>query len=473
MARPSIGVLCVKGAMPLYERFGGVVTDAVRKPEDVRKLDALVIPPGNIVESWSLSPAMVRELRRFAEEGGVIVGVCSGLQLLSGSIDTGVRKLSGLGMLKVEFSRLVCLDWASIRIVSSTIVTRGFAGRWVRGLHIHTYGPVRWVSKPFMVSRVPKHNYFASAVEIPSGFCNGVGNVVGYLPHLILDLYPEMRDRFLEELGAKDVDEVLRRNEKLVRELSSELGFVNGTRVPTRRGVALGKVLAVVSGSTGEGKTFITTGLAGLARIKGFRVGVAKLGGDIRDLHPAMYIARISLDPAMGIAIRGRRYVYGWRSWRRSIASMVLKHDLLLVEGVMGLLTGSFRSCGCETPCSTLELLKCSKMPSLLVVSCGSGGIEDAVERAKLYVGIMREHGIPIVGIVLNEFYGDERDEEIARRKLDPIDVFFVRRAPLSRASVPEVDLDIDEFSRAALEAASRYIDLDRILERVPSWIPV
>jgi len=45
-------------------------------------------------------------------------------------------------------------------------------------------------------------------------------------------------------------------------------------------------MLMIASTGSGSGKTFISTGLAGALRKKGIKVGILKVGPDIRDIVP-------------------------------------------------------------------------------------------------------------------------------------------------------------------------------------------
>jgi hypothetical protein len=94
MAR--IGILKVRGAMPHYEELPFNIY--VDESGMIRDLDALIIPPGTLVESRVLERYgwLSREVWDFVERGGIVVGVCSGVQFLSKSINLNVRGLPWL-----------------------------------------------------------------------------------------------------------------------------------------------------------------------------------------------------------------------------------------------------------------------------------------------------------------------------------------------------------------------------------------
>ncbi len=467
-----IGLLYVRGSLPLYESFGYLPTDLVREPRDLERPDMLIIPPGNIVETNSVDSGLAKAVQRFADNGGLVLGICSGLQLLAREVDTGLRRVEGLKLIDVTMRRLIALDWAEIEITESTWLTRGLVGKRLRGLHIHTYGLAEGSAKPFLMSYLPRHNYFAGPIAIPSGFIGKGDNVLGMLPHFLLDLYPELRENVLRELGVSNESSIVERNRELRKALRRELGVNSGVTVDTRQFPRCKKVLAVVSGETGEGKTFVVTGLAGALRKLGYNVTVAKLGSDLRDLHPALYLIKQSISPCMGIALRGRRAVYGWISWQRAFTLLLKNADILIVESVMGLLTGYSKRCGCRSPCSTLEFLECSRIPALLVLSCSRGGFEDAVERALLYISILRQRNLDVVAVVFNNFYGDEIDRQyVVKRLVNHCgNIYTIPSVDLGPASIPETDLDLHQYSFSALAAISKSIPIDKLIEEIPCY---
>ena len=472
----EVGLLCVPGSMPLYEGFGGLPTKAVSKPEDLEGVDLLIIPPGNIVESGGLGGGLGEAIVEFAEDGGLVLGVCSGLQTLAEEVDTGLRRVEGLGLLRVRASRLIGLDPAEVRVVGRSWLTKGLEGRVLKGIHIHTYGRLEGADRRVLESRLPRHNYFSGPVTIPSGFVSSGGNVVGVLPHKLLDLNPEVRENVLNELGVRDERALLERNRELVRRLRSELGVGTGVKVGSTRlkePRPKPKAFAVVSCLTGEGKTFVTAGLAGLARSAGLEVRVAKLGSDLRDLHPALYLIKEGVDESQSILIGTSRGALGQTRWADSLRRLGEGADLVIVEGVMGVLTGSCRSCGCGAPCSTLEFLKCSGLPAVLVVSCGRGGVEDAAFRANAYARLLIGEGVRLLAVIINEVYGGAAEERYLRNALSGLGVpaYLVRMAAVGRHSTPEVDLDLHRYALEALRAVGEGVGasgLERMLGRAP-----
>src|SRR5687767_1827701 len=160
--------------------------------------DAAIVPGGfsygDYVRAGAiarLSPA-VRELRRFAEEGGPVLGSCNGFQILceAGLLPGALTRNTGL-----EFR----CDWVGMRIESDeTPFTRGLRGEIVRMPIAHGEGC--WVADRETVERVegeglvvfryadergeatPEANPNGSMNNI-AGLRNEAGNVVGLMPH--------------------------------------------------------------------------------------------------------------------------------------------------------------------------------------------------------------------------------------------------------------------------------------------------
>ena len=103
----EIGILDIRGSLPLFEDFGNLPTKIITEDnyKEIKDLDALIIPGGSLVESKSLDEGLRREITDF---DGYIIGICSGFQILAKKVDIG-RKSSvpiireGLGLLDVSF----------------------------------------------------------------------------------------------------------------------------------------------------------------------------------------------------------------------------------------------------------------------------------------------------------------------------------------------------------------------------------
>jgi phosphoribosylformylglycinamidine synthase I len=195
---------------------------------DLAAFDAAIVPGGfsygDYVRAGAiarLSPAM-RELRRFADEGGAVLGSCNGFQILceAGLLPGALTRNVGL-----EFR----CDWVRMRVESdATPFTRGLLGEALRMPIAHGEGC--WVADPVTLERVEGEGLVvfryvneaggpATGEADPNGSVNNIaglrneaGNVVGLMPH------PE---RCAEEvLGGTDGLKVL---ESLVRSVGKRV----------------------------------------------------------------------------------------------------------------------------------------------------------------------------------------------------------------------------------------------------------
>jgi phosphoribosylformylglycinamidine synthase len=187
--------------------------------EDARLagFDAAIVPGGFAYGDYvragaiaRLSPA-VKELRRFAEAGGPVLGSCNGFQILceAGLLPGALTRNVGL-----EFR----CDWVRMRVESdATPFTRGLRGEILRMPIAHGEGC--WTADEATVERVereglvvfryvdergaatPQGNPNGSLHNI-AGLRNEAGNVVGLMPH------PERCSE--EVLGGTDGLRVLR-----------------------------------------------------------------------------------------------------------------------------------------------------------------------------------------------------------------------------------------------------------------------
>jgi len=165
---------------------------------DLCGFDAAIVPGGFAYGDYvragaiaRLSPA-VKELRRFAAEGGPVLGSCNGFQILceAGLLPGALTRNTGL-----EFR----CDWIRMRIESDeTPFTQGLRGDLVRMPIAHGEGC--WVADEATVERVEREGLVvfryvddrgAATFEAdPNGSMNNIaglrneaGNVVGLMPH--------------------------------------------------------------------------------------------------------------------------------------------------------------------------------------------------------------------------------------------------------------------------------------------------
>lgn len=105
---PRVGVLALQGDVREHERTLerlGADFVAVKSPEDLEGLDAIVLPGGESTTIGKLASrfGLVEPLRRRIDEGMPAFGTCAGLILLSAAVTEGSQPL--LGVLDVVVRR--------------------------------------------------------------------------------------------------------------------------------------------------------------------------------------------------------------------------------------------------------------------------------------------------------------------------------------------------------------------------------
>ena len=257
-------------------------------------LDMLIIPGGSLVESQSVNPQVTREIMKMAESGKFVLGVCSGFQVLAKETDVG--RLStipitreGLGLLDAEFKPLVCTDRVKARVVDKSFITQEI-GKEVTGFHCHTYGQIVLGNnaKPIIITHANRVNYKKNPQDLISGVANKQGNVVGVFIHGLLDHNPTITESITKSLDINpaDLEAIKQANAKLLEHIKGEVGIATNIRQQAPITQKAPKLLMVTALGSGSGKTFIVTGIAGALKKRGYKVGVIKVGGDIRDAVP-------------------------------------------------------------------------------------------------------------------------------------------------------------------------------------------
>lgn len=220
----------------------------------------------------------------------------------------------------------------------------------------------------------------------------------------------------------------------------------------------MAKGLIIAATQSGSGKTLLTTALLGALKEQGMKVASAKTGPDYIDgqVHGlATGQSAINLDPwAMS------------QSRQRSLLSQQANgHDLVLVEGVMGLFDGSASGKG-----STADLAKNLQLPVVLVVDCGSM----AQSIAALVYGFQNlRTDIDVAGVILNRVASDKHEKMLksALAKLD-IEVLGALRRN-AELDIPSRHLGLtlpEDFAKSravaalAISEVKKRLDLDGLL---------
>jgi cobyric acid synthase len=473
-----VGLAYLPGALPCFEEFGWLPTNLVRGDGLVQGknaseiLDLIIIPGGSLVESQSVTPALVKEIVKMAETDRFVLGICSGLQVLSKATDIG--RLSskpilrqGLGLLDAEFQPLVCTDRVSATVVGKSFMTSEI-GASVTGFHCHTYGKleVHHEAKPILVSHIQRANYKSDPQDLVSGVTNKKGNVVGVLMHALLDRNPSIIQSITKSLAIseKELKEMREANAKLTAEIKREVGISTNAKaqLKTEQKSRQAKVLLITATGSGSGKTFVVTGIAGALRKMGLNVGVVKVGGDIRDLVPALYLVKEPIRDYSSIRIGES----GWTPSRQALGEASQKHDFVIIEGAMNAFTGLFNE-KVARPTSTAEVALALNVPTILVVASDKEGIEGAFVNALSYANLMKQLGIKVKGVIFNKArtsYLSENMLTLIKNAFANLSIELLGMVPRieleGRGMIPEVEIRYEDFGAKAIETIEKSIDL-------------
>ena len=481
--RHRIGLVYLPGALPCFEDFGNLPTDLVREDGLVKgkpaseALDMIIIPGGSLVESQSIKETIIREIRKMADSGKFVLGICSGFQILAKETDIGRLSSTpimreGLGLLDAEFKPLICTDRVKATIVGKSFMTDEIGGE-VTGFHCHTYGKIvlHKGANPILVSHVQRVDYHSDPQDLVSGIANKEGNVVGVSIHALLDQNSLIIQGITKSLGIspEELREIRAANLKLLKDIKSEIGISTNVRSRSSR-VQKAKapaVLLITATGSGSGKTFIVTGVAGALKKRGVNVGLMKVGGDIRDSVPALYLIKEPIRNYSSIRI-GKS---GWKPFSEAVKEAEQNYDFVLIEGAMSAFTGLLNE-NVERPSSTAEVAVALGAPTIVVVGCEKEGIEGALVNTLNYVNLMKDLGVNVAGVILNKVRTSYLTDEIklfmkkAFTKHGVKLIGVVPRVELEgRGTIPEVEIRYEEFGAKAIEAAEHSIDLNMLME--------
>ncbi|MBO2452758.1 pyridoxal 5'-phosphate synthase glutaminase subunit PdxT [Actinomadura barringtoniae] len=107
---PEIGVLALQGDVRehvLALEEAGARTLAVRRPEELERVDALVIPGGESTTMWKLARAfdLLDPLRKRIEAGMPAYGSCAGMIMLADRIQDGMEGQETIGGIDMTVRR--------------------------------------------------------------------------------------------------------------------------------------------------------------------------------------------------------------------------------------------------------------------------------------------------------------------------------------------------------------------------------
>lgn len=476
-----IGLIYLPGALPCFEDFGNLPTDLVCVDAQVdgkpasQVLDMLIIPGGSLVESNSVNPKVAGEITKMAETGKFILGVCSGFQVLAKQTDVGrlstipvIRE--GLSLLDAEFKPLICTDRVKADIVDKSFLTQE-VGKQVTGFHCHTYGQIELHNgaRPVIVSHANRINYFGKPQDLISGVSNKDGNVVGVFIHGLLDNNPTITESILKSLDISSAELVAIKaaNAKLLEHIKGEVGIGTGIRQQQPHELKKLKMLMITALGSGSGKTFIVTGLAGAFKKRGYKVGVIKVGGDIRDAVPSLYLIKEPMMEYSSIKVGGS----GWMPLEEVVDKAGRDYNFLLVEGAMSAFTGLLNN-KYKRPLSTVEVAAALGVSTVLVVACNQEGLEGSLLDALNNIVALQKLGVNVTGVILNKLhstYMTKETVEMIQQAFAKVGVQLLGMVPKlnleQRGMIPEVEIRYEEFCSQAIDAIEKNLNLDLITQ--------
>ena len=473
----KIGLAYLTGAVPGFEDFGNLPTDIVKENGLVNgnpasdELDALIIPGGTLIESNDINMGLNTEIKKMAHDGKPIIGICAGFQLLSNQIDIGRKSpvpivKEGLGLIDVNFSPLITSDRVKAKVFDNSFLVKNQTED-IDGFHTHTYGKVEGDAKPLFYSQVQRMNYGdvneKGDYNIFSGACNDDGNVIGTMIHGVLDENPVLVENRLEQIDATDTDEIYSRNKDVKKFLQSEVGINTGIEIPQIKPNKRPKYLMIGSNGSDSGKTFILTGLAGAIRKRGYKVALLKVGPDVRDIIPGLYLTKGKMEDFASIKIGH----LGWCDIESTVAKLNSSdYDIVLIEGVMSVFTGLLNE---RVPYSAAEIAMSSNIPMILATGVNKGGIESAAIDIVAHANMLEKFGVSVEAVLLNKVYSDDIFDNVVPYIRNNTNVEKVLKIPKlknadMRGFIPEVEIRYELFTSYAMDLVEGNLNIDEII---------
>jgi cobyric acid synthase len=482
----NIGILEVEGVLTLYEHFGHLPTNVLKSDGTIEngkkaheELDGLIIPGGTIVESETLTPELIEEINLINDNDGFILGMCAGFQILGKKVDVGRNSpvpiiREGLGLLDVTFEPLINTNKVNADVVDdSTLFTKGLKDKTVTGFHCHTYGKIESNDKNVMYSNIIRANYKHKPSRVLSGVTNKKGNILGTTVHGLLDNNPEIVHNILEYLDAeKQYEDITERNKKLHKDVFHEIAVnTNNYYVPKKHPEVPPMIMLMGTGSE-SGKTFLASGIVGALRERGIHTYVIKVGPDIRDLSPSLYMNKEKLHDYASIKIGD----IGWTPLDEVIEQVKGKgYDLVLVEGVMSAATGLLNE---KVPYSTAEIAYAGNIPVIMVSSVSKGGIETAAIDIEAHIQLLKKMDIETKGIILNRTYDEKIVDHVSdflseKSGISKDNIWSISKAKVeNKGRVPEDYLQLENFTKAAKDVVNKDLDVMKFVElaKIPEF---
>jgi len=193
---PTVGVVvfpgsnCEHDVAEAVQRLGATARLVFHKEESLGPVDAVVLPggfahgdalrPGAIARFSPVMPAV----ERFAAEGGPVVGICNGFQVLTeaGLLPGALQKNRGLAFLCQEVELVTANDRSALTADVPVGTRLRVPINHFEGCYTAADAVLARLEDQGQVVVRYATNPNGSAADI-AGVCNEAGNVVGLMPH--------------------------------------------------------------------------------------------------------------------------------------------------------------------------------------------------------------------------------------------------------------------------------------------------
>ena len=299
--------------------------------------------------------------------------------------------------------------------------------------------------------------------NIFSGACNDDGNVIGTMIHGILDENPILVENLKQQIDIQNLDDIYNRNQEVKKFLHREVGINSGIKVPSIKPNEKPKYLMIGSNGSDSGKTFILTGLAGAIRKRGYKVALLKVGPDVRDIIPGLYLTKGKMEDFASIKIGH----LGWKDIESTVAKLNSSdYDIVLIEGVMSVFTGLLNE---KVPFSAAEIAMSSDIPMILASGVNKGGIESAAIDLVSHANMLEKFGVDVEAILLNKVYNDSIFDNVVPYIENNTNVKKVLKLPKLKSAdmrgfIPEVEIRYELFTSHAMNLIENNLNIDEII---------
>jgi adenosylcobyric acid synthase len=183
----------------------GVRVRYVTSPEQVGNPDAIIIPGTKSTINdlgWLRSQGFEKVIQKYAKNGGAVVGICGGYQMLGevvhdpGYVESKLDSAPGLGLLPIEtvFAGDKATHQASAQVRNGPGWFAKLEGQTVTGYEIHL-GRTN-SQNPWLV--ITERN--GQSVQVPDGAVSGDGKIWGCYVHGLFE-NENLRRAWLKDLG--------------------------------------------------------------------------------------------------------------------------------------------------------------------------------------------------------------------------------------------------------------------------------